>query len=139
MTGRWRTLLVFALIVFVGVNLRSVILAIPPLLPLIQRDLHLSYTAAGLLTSLPLLLMGGFALPAGLLAGRLGGRRRGAGAVLLAGGAILRGVWPAVVPLYIFTVVLSAGITLAQTAVLCWRASGSPRASVWWPRSSPMA
>ena len=62
-------MLVFALIVFVGVNLRSVILAIPPLLPLIQRDLHLSYTAAGLLTSLPLLLMGGFALPAGLLAG----------------------------------------------------------------------
>lgn len=117
-TGRWRTLLVFALIVFVGVNLRSVILAIPPLLPLIQRDLHLSYTAAGLLTSLPLFLMGGFALPAGLLAGRLGGRRIVAlGLALLAGGAILRGVWPDVLPLYIFTVILSAGITLAQTAV----------------------
>ena len=118
-TGRWRTLLVFALIVFVGVNLRSVILAIPPLLPLIQRDLHLSYTAAGLLTSLPLLLMGGFALPAGLLAGRLGGRRIVAvGLALLAAGAVLaRLLALRAFPLYLFTVALGAGITLAQTSV----------------------
>lgn len=117
-TGRGRTLLVFALIVFVGVNLRSVIMAIAPVLPLVQRDLRLSYTATGLLTSLPLLLMGGFALPSGLLAGRLGGRRIVAvGLALLAGGAVLRSIWPAAIPLYIFTVVLSMGITLVQTTV----------------------
>jgi CP family cyanate transporter-like MFS transporter len=117
-TGRGRTLLVFALIVFVGVNLRSVILAIPPVLPLIQRDLRLSYTATGLLTSLPLLLMCAFALPAGLLAGRFGGRHIVAvGLALLAGGSVLRGLWPAAFPLYLFTVALGAGITLAQTSV----------------------
>ncbi len=117
-TGRGRTLLVFALIVFVGVNLRSVILAIPPVLPLIQRDLRLSYTATGLLTSLPLLLMCAFALPAGLLAGRFGGRRIVAvGLALLAAGAILRSLWPTAFPLYLFTVALGAGITLAQTSV----------------------
>ena len=117
-TGRGRIILVFALIVFIGVNLRSVIMAIPPVLPLIQHDLDLSYTATGLLTSLPLLLMGGFALPAGLLAGRLGGRRIVAlGLALLAGGAILRSVWPAAVPLYLFTILLSLGITLTQTTV----------------------
>ncbi|HKT40313.1 MAG TPA: MFS transporter, partial [Ktedonobacterales bacterium] len=117
-TGRGRILLVFALIVFVGVNLRSVILAIPPVLPLIQRDLRLSYTATGLLTALPLLLMCAFALPAGLLAGRFGGRRTVAmGLALLAGGALLRGLWPAALPLYLFTVALGAGITLAQTSV----------------------
>ena len=117
-TGRGRVLLVFALIVFIGVNLRSVILSIPPVLPIIQRDLDLSYTATGLLTSLPLLLMGGVALPAGLLAGRLGGRRIVAlGLALLAGGAVLRSVWPAAVPLYLFTIVLSLGITLTQTTV----------------------
>ncbi|HEY1387889.1 MAG TPA: MFS transporter [Ktedonobacterales bacterium] len=117
-TGRGRTLLVFALIVFVGVNLRSVILAVPPVLPLIQRDLRLSYTATGLLTSLPLLLMCAFALPAGLLAGRFGGRRIVAvGLALLAGGSVLRGLWPAAFPLYLFTVALGAGITLAQTSV----------------------
>ena len=32
-TGRGQVILVFALIVFIGVNLRSVILAIPPVLP----------------------------------------------------------------------------------------------------------
>lgn len=117
-TGRGRVLIVFALIVFVGVNLRSVILSISPVLPIIQRDLDLSYTATGLLTSLPLLLMGAVALPAGLLAGRLGGRRIVAlGLALLAGGAVLRSVWPAAVPLYLFTIVLSLGITLTQTTV----------------------
>jgi CP family cyanate transporter-like MFS transporter len=117
-TGRGQVILVFALIVFIGVNLRSVILAIPPVLPLIQRDLSLSYTATGLLTSLPLLLMGAFALPSGLLAGRVGGRRIVAlGLALLAGGAVLRSVWPAAVPLYLFTILLSLGITLTQTTV----------------------
>lgn len=117
-TGRGRTLLVFALIVFVGVNLRSVILAVPPVLPLIQRDLRLSYTETGLLTSLPLLLMCAFALPAGLLAGRFGGRRIVAiGLALLAGGAVLRSLWPTALPLYLFTVAVGAGITLAQTSV----------------------
>lgn len=116
--GLGRTLFVFALIVFVGMNLRSGILAVPPVLPLIQRDLHLSYTATGLLTSLPLLLMGGVALPAGLLAGRLGGRRIVLlGLALLAVGSVLRGLWPAAIPLYLFTVMLSLGITLAQTSV----------------------
>lgn len=117
-TGRGRIALVFALIVLVGVNLRSVIMAVPPVLPLIQRDLRLSYTATGLLTSLPLLIMGAFALPAGLLAGRLGGRRVVAiGLTLLALGAALRSVWPQAVPVYMFTVLLSMGITLAQTSV----------------------
>jgi MFS transporter, CP family, cyanate transporter len=117
-TGRGSIVLVFALIVFVGVNLRSVIMAVPPVLPLIQHDLRLSYTATGLLTSLPLLIMGGFALPAGLLAGRLGGRRVVAiGLALLAMGAVLRSLWPLAFPVYVFTVLLSVGITLAQTSV----------------------
>lgn len=117
-TGRGRIVLAFALIIFVGVNLRTVIMAVPPVLPLIQRDLRLSYTATGLLTSLPLLLMAGFALPSGLLAGRLGGRRIVAlGLALLAVGAVLRSLWPEALPLYIFTVALSLGITLAQTTV----------------------
>jgi CP family cyanate transporter-like MFS transporter len=116
--GRGRTLLVLAVIVFLGINLRSVILAVPPVLPLIQRDLGLSYTVTGLLTSLPLLLMSILALPAGLLAGRFGGRRIVAfGLVLLVGGAVLRGLWPVALPLYLSTVSLGAGITLAQTSL----------------------
>ena len=56
----------------VGFNLRSVILAVPPILPLIQHDLGLSYAATGLLTALPVLALAGVALPSGLLAERIG-------------------------------------------------------------------
>ena len=61
---RW---VLLALIVFVGTNLRTVVLAVPPVLPLIQRDLGLSYTATGLLIALPTLLFAAAAWPAGLL------------------------------------------------------------------------
>ena len=40
----WRRIALYAMIVFVGMNLRSVMLAVPPVLALIQRDLALSYT-----------------------------------------------------------------------------------------------
>jgi CP family cyanate transporter-like MFS transporter len=113
-----RIVLVLALIAFVGINLRSVLLAVPPILPLIQHDLGLSYTATGLLTSLPILVMGGLALPSGLVAGRIGASRAVTlGLALLAIGALLRAVWPAALPLYGFTLALSLGVALAQTAI----------------------
>lgn len=114
----WRTVSVYALITIVGVNLRTVILGVPPVLPLIQHDLGLSHTLIGFLTALPVLLMASAALPAGLLATRVGGRWSVAiGLALLALGALLRAVWPAPFPLYVFTLTLSAGIAIAQTAV----------------------
>lgn len=113
-----RVVLVLALIGFVGINLRSVLLAVPPILPQVQHDLGLSYTATGLLTSLPTLVMGGLALPSGLVAGRLGASRAVTlGLLLLASSALMRGIWAAALPLYLFTFVLSLGIALAQTAV----------------------
>lgn len=117
-TGTRDTLIVFALITLVGMNLRTVILAVPPILPLIQRDLALSYTATGLLTSLPVLVMAAGGLPSGILAGRWGARRSvSVGLALLTTGAALRAFWPEAVPLYLFTLLLSAGIAIAQTAV----------------------
>lgn len=114
----WRTIAVYALITTVGVNLRTVILGVPPVLPLIQRDLGLSHTLIGFLTALPVLLMASAALPAGLLASRVGGRWSVAiGLTLLATGALLRALWLAPVPLYVFTLTLSVGIAIAQTAV----------------------
>jgi CP family cyanate transporter-like MFS transporter len=117
-TDARRVVLALALIGFVGINLRSVLLATPPILPRAQHDLGLSYTAVGLLTSLPTLVMGGVALPAGLVAGRVGASRAVTlGLLLLAVGALLRGIWVAALPLYIFTFVLGLGVTLAQTAI----------------------
>ena len=117
--GTGRRLALLALLVFVGGNLRSILLGVPPVLPLIQRDLGLSHTAIGLLTALPVLCMGAAAWPCGWLAGRLGGRTSVAiGLTMLAAGGLLRSVWPGALPLYLFTVLLSLGIALGQTTII---------------------
>ncbi len=114
----WRGLTMMAAIVLVGFNVRAVILSVPPVVPLIQRDLRLSYTETGLLTSLPVLVMGAAALPAGRLIARFGGRFAvGLGLALVAGGALLRALAPSVLPLYACTLAMSLGIALAQTSV----------------------
>lgn len=115
-TPLWRGILVCSLLIFVGINLRSVILGVPPVLPLIKDSLDLSYTETGLLTALPTLIMGGFAWFSGLLVERIGGRAAVTiGLVLLAFGALMRAVWPVTIILYLFTIILSLGIALAQT------------------------
>ncbi len=117
-TSPWRVIFVSTLVTLVGFNLRTVILAVPPILPLIQHDLGLSYTATGVLTALPILVLGCCAWPAGLLVGRIGGRRCVTiGLLLLSVGTFLRVLWPSIITLYCFTILLSLGITIAQTAV----------------------
>src|SRR5947209_122778 len=113
-----RKVVVCILITLVGINLRSVILAVPPVLPLIQHDLGLSYTAAGLLTALPVLMLGVAAWLSGLLAERIGERACvSIGLALLGAGAVLRALWPTVLSLFLFTLLLSLGIALSQTVV----------------------
>lgn len=114
----WRAVVAGALIVLVGFNLRAVILGVPPVLPLISRDLALDHTTTGLVTALPVLIFGALAVPSGIVAGRIGGRRCVTiGLLLLAAGAALRAVWAAAAPLLVFTALLSLGIALAQTAM----------------------
>lgn len=117
-TGAWRVAVVCTLIVLVGMSLRSAILGVPPILPLIKRDLNLSYTATGLLTAIPTLIMGAMAWFSGLVAERIGGRATVIiGLILLAAGTLLRAVWPAAFLLFFFTIVLSVGIALTQTTI----------------------
>lgn len=117
-TAPWRKIVVGILITLVGINLRSVILAVPPVLPLIQHDLRLSYTATGLLTALPVLMLGAAAWLSGLLAERIGARTCvSIGLGFLGGGAILRALWPTALSLFLFTLLLSLGIALSQTVV----------------------
>ena len=117
-TAPWRKIIVCILLILVGFNLRSVILAVPPILPLIQHDLRLNYTTAGLLTALPVLALAGAAWPSGLLAERIGARACvSIGLALLGGGALMRALWPIASLLLLFTLLMSLGIALAQTAV----------------------
>ena len=48
---------------FAALNARAPLLAIGPLLPLVIDDFHMPFTIAGLLSGLPLLLMGATGLP----------------------------------------------------------------------------
>ena len=117
-TSIWRKVIVCVLLTLVGFNLRSVILAVPPVLPLIQHDLKLSYTQTGLLTAVPVLVLAVAAWPSGLLAERIGERRCvSIGLALLGSGALLRLLWHGAASLFLFTLLLSLGIVLAQTAV----------------------
>lgn len=123
----WRTIIICVLLTVVGFNLRAVILAVPPILPLIQRDLRLSYTATGFLTALPVLVLACAAWPSGLLIERIGERMSvSIGLALLSVGAILRAIWPIASLLFLFTFLMSLGIALAQTAV-------PPLARRWFP------
>src|SRR5947207_10010316 len=102
----------------VGINLRTVILGVPPTLPTLHQALSLSYSAAGLLTSLPALLMALGAIPGAYLVSRVGARRAVAvGLALVALGAALRGALPSALSLFAFTVVLGLGIAVAQPAM----------------------
>ena len=102
----------------VGINLRTVLLGVPPTLPTLHRALGLSYSGAGLLTSLPVLILAAGAVPGAFLVGRLGARGAVAiGLALLAAGAALRGSAPMALTLFAFTIVMAAGIAITQPAL----------------------
>lgn len=72
MSATPRYALVAALALFMGFNLRPLLAAIGPLLDMLQHDLGMSSTLASLLTTLPILLMGVFALTGPWLQRHLG-------------------------------------------------------------------
>src|SRR2546421_10872370 len=57
-----------------GMFIRITILAVPPLIPLIHRDLHLDEKAIGAVVSGPVLILAIGSIPGSLLIARLGAR-----------------------------------------------------------------
>lgn len=95
--------------------MRLTLLAVPPLLPLIHRDLRLSEAAVGALNGLPVLLFATMAIPGSLLISHVGARRALiAGLVVLASAGALRGLGESPVVLFGMTVVMGAGIAVCQ-------------------------
>ncbi len=106
-----------AAVVLVAANLRTLMASLPPLAEAVRADLGLSSLAMGVLTTLPVLLMGLLAPVAVQVARRVGPSTAiagGLGAILV--GLAVRGVGDASVPaLYAGTFVAGAGIALAGT------------------------
>lgn len=110
--------LVLVALIFAGFNLRTVLLEVPPILPLIAHDLQLSHTATGFLNALPPLLLGLLAYPAARIIGRIGARLAMTIALaVMAVTALLRALTPNAPLLFLVTGLLSIAIALGQTSV----------------------
>jgi MFS transporter, CP family, cyanate transporter len=100
-----------------GIDLRLTMLAVPPLIPLIHRELHLDEKAVGALVSLPVLLLAVAAVPGSLLIAKLGVR----GALLAGLGFVavfgaLRGFGPSTPVLFSATFLMGVGVAVSQPA-----------------------
>ncbi len=101
-----------------GACLRLGVLAVPPVIAMIQRDLALSGTEIGLLSGIPVVIFAIFATPGSSVVSRLG--VRGAlvgGLVVAAAGTLLRSGVSDAWQLYLASVIMSAGIAVMQPAL----------------------
>jgi CP family cyanate transporter-like MFS transporter len=105
------------LILLLSINLRTVFASLPPLLDEVRADLGLSAAAAGLVTTLPVVLLGALAPVAPRLAERAPIERVLVGCALLtATGVGLRGAG-GVVALFAGSLLAGAAIAVAQVLV----------------------
>jgi len=111
-----------------GIALRLTILSVPPVIPLIHDDLHLSETQVGVLSGLPMVLFAGAAVAGSLLVARLGALTTLiAGLGLCAVGSALRGVGPSIAMLYFGTIVTAFGVSVMQPTL-------APLVRAWAPQ-----
>jgi MFS transporter, CP family, cyanate transporter len=126
-------LLRFSVLWLAGAALRVTVLAVPPVLPLIHRQIRLSEEAIGTLSGLPVLLFGVGAIPGSLLIARLGARRAClAGLVVVAAASAARGIGPSVAMLFAMTFLMAAGIAALQPTL-------PALVGEWFPRSPALA
>jgi MFS transporter, CP family, cyanate transporter len=98
-----------------GLALRPQIVGVGPLIPEIEDDLDVSHAVAGLLTTIPVLCMGMFALPAPRVSRRYGARLAIAACLGLIGVfGVARGVVPGAAGVILLTFGVGVGLGLAQ-------------------------
>ena len=98
-----------------GVAMRMTILAIPPVIPLIHSELHMSETQVGLLVGLPLALFAVAAVPGSLLIARVGvGLAVMLGMVIAAFAGGARAAAVSVATLYLTSIATGFGVALMQ-------------------------
>lgn len=128
-----RSVTVLLLFWLVGACLRITVLAVPPVVPLLHADLHLSETGIGWLSSLPPMLFAIAAVPGALLIARFGMLPALlTGLLLSAAGSAARGAFTSTAPLFIATIVMGAGISIVQTVM-------PPLVRAWFPQRIGLA
>ncbi len=125
-TGRRATALL--LLWLSGACLRLTVLAIPPVVPLLHADLHLSETGIGWLSSLPPMLFAIAAVPGAILIARFGiVPALVVGLLLNAIGSAARAAIPNAPFLYASTIVMAGGVSIMQPSL-------PPLVRAWFPR-----
>jgi MFS transporter, CP family, cyanate transporter len=126
-------LILFVLLWLSGACLRLTVLAIPPVVPLLHADLHLSETGIGWLSSLPPMLFAIAAVPGALIIARFGMVPALLVALLLTvAGSALRGAVANIVFLYTSTIAMGAGVAIGQTVM-------PPLVRSWFPQRIGLA
>ena len=132
MEGRIAPRAAFCLLWTCGVCLRLTVLAVPPVIAIIQRDLNLSGTEIGLLSGIPVVMFAIFAAPGSIVVARMGvrGALMGALAVAAAGAFVRTGVsnaWQ----LYLTSALMSAGVAVMQPAMTAAVREWTPQRSAF--------
>jgi MFS transporter, CP family, cyanate transporter len=128
-----RDLLALILLWLAGTGLRITLLAVPPVIPLIHSELHLTETAIGTLGTLPSLLLAAVAIPGSALIARFGARAALVIGLLLVGfGSAARGAAIDITTLYLTTIITAAGVAIMQPSM-------PPLVRAWLPHRVPVA
>jgi CP family cyanate transporter-like MFS transporter len=116
-----------------GAGLRITLLAVPPVIPLIHAELHLTETAIGTLGTLPSLLLAAVALPGSALIARFGARTALVIGLLFVGfGSAARGAADDIWTLYATTMLTAAGVAIMQPSM-------PPLVRAWLPHRVAVA
>ncbi len=111
-------MIALALLWFAGLGMRVTILAVPPVIPLIHDDLHMTETQVGLLVGLPLFMFALAAVPGALLIARWSAVRIAtAGLFVIAIAAAARAGAYSIWSLYAATIAMGFGIAIMQPAL----------------------
>lgn len=112
----YSTWLIAVITLFVGMNLRPIMASVSPIIPVLRQALGLNNQIAGLLTTLPVIMMGIFALFTPMLGGRIS-ERTGVliGLSAIAGASVSRLIAYSSFWLLTTAVVGGIGIAMIQT------------------------
>lgn len=115
-----------------GACLRLTVLAVPPVIYLIQQDLNLSGTEVGMLSGIPVAVFACFAAPGSIVVARIG--VRGAllcGLAAATAGTLLRMGVSNAWQLYLTSILMSAGIGIMQPSMAAAVREWLPRRSAF--------
>ncbi len=118
----------FGLLWLSGACLRLTVLAVPPVIPLLHADLHLTETDVGWLSSLPPMLFAIAAVPGAVLIARFGiVPALVIGLLLNAFGSAARAAFAEPAMLYASTIAMAAGVSIMQPSL-------PPLVRAWFPQ-----